>query len=274
MPTLALGELIGKLRCVKCGHGNLVLNSVDEISCPKCRRRYKVKEGIPVMLDNENVKGEYNVKVFENHAGKYDKWFEILKGGVLFKNEVKALKLLLKDVDIGESVEIGVGTGRFAQALGVKYGLDPAFKPLLFAKERGIIVVQGVAENLPFRDETFDSAIMIVTICFVKDLERSLREANRILRKGGNIVIGYIDRETKWGKLYLEKKRSGHLLYKNVNFYTFTELKEFLEKTGFKIEKITSTLSQEPTENPVEEEPKIGTKKGGFVTILAKKIPK
>ena len=49
-------------------------------------------------------------------------------------------------------MEIGVGSGRFAQPLGVKIGIDPSRNMLKFAKERGIQVIRGGGENLPFKD--------------------------------------------------------------------------------------------------------------------------
>lgn len=55
----------------------------------------------------------------------------------------------------GPSLEIGVGTGRFAEALGIEYGVDVSGRVLELAKRRGITVVEGSGENLPFRDESF-----------------------------------------------------------------------------------------------------------------------
>ncbi|MGQ4891299.1 MAG: methyltransferase domain-containing protein [Candidatus Njordarchaeia archaeon] len=265
--------LLNKLRCVNCGYEDLSFDPREKkIFCHTCGSAFEVRDGIPIMLRNEELHEIYNVKVFDEHAYKYDKWFEMLKGGVLFQNELAALKLLLKNVEIGEALEIGVGTGRFAHALRVKYGVDPAFKPLLIARNRGIIVVQGVAENLPFKNESFDTAVMIVTVCFVDNLEKSFGEAYRILKENGNLVIGYIDRDTEWGKIYLEKKKSGHLFYKNAKFYSYKEIEELLKRTGFRVARVTSTLSQKPTEKPTKEKPKMGRNRGGFVAILAKKL--
>ena len=67
------------------------------------------------------------------------------------------------------SLEIGVGTGRFAEALKIRYGVDPAPKMLELARPRGIDTVLGYAEKLPFHNDTFDSVFMITTLCFVQD---------------------------------------------------------------------------------------------------------
>ncbi len=49
---------------------------------------------------------------------------------------------------------------------------------LKLAKERGIQVIQGVGEELPFRDGTFDFVLIVVTFCFVENPVNILREAS------------------------------------------------------------------------------------------------
>jgi hypothetical protein len=44
---------------------------------------------------------------------------------------------------------------------------------------------------------------------------------------GGDVIIGFIPRNSKWGKLYLKKKTDGHRFYKHAKFYTLDEVKEF-----------------------------------------------
>jgi ubiquinone/menaquinone biosynthesis C-methylase UbiE len=72
----------------------------------------------------------------------------------LFSNELAAVKLLWRD-EFHAALEVGVGTGRFAEALGMEYGLDPAAGALRLAAARGIRVTQGNGESLPWPDDTF-----------------------------------------------------------------------------------------------------------------------
>ena len=48
----------------------------------------------------------------------YDGWFDTPEGRVLFRMEVEAVRLLMKDIK-RPFLEIGVGTGRFAKELGI-----------------------------------------------------------------------------------------------------------------------------------------------------------
>jgi hypothetical protein len=52
----------------------------------------------------------------------------------------------------GTGVEIGVGTGRFAEPLGIRVVIEPSKAMRRMAQKRGIEVIDGVAESLPFDD--------------------------------------------------------------------------------------------------------------------------
>jgi hypothetical protein len=84
---------------------------------------------------------------FDGHADRYDAWFDPPDGKTLFENELAALRLLWRDT-FHPAREIGVGTGRFAQALGIKHGVDPARSALALASARGVETIPGRGEAL------------------------------------------------------------------------------------------------------------------------------
>ena len=90
---------------------------------------------------------------FENYAQKYDEWFD--KNKFVYESELQAVKELLPRSENG--VEIGVGSGRFAAPLNIKLGVDPSKELGKIAKKRGINIISGVAESLPF---TFHNSIL------------------------------------------------------------------------------------------------------------------
>ena len=75
--------------------------------------------------------------VFDAHADKYDAWYDSEAGSAIFAMEVDCLKPLLHKYN-KPYLEIGVGSGRFAQVLGIGYGVDPSVVPLHMAESRGI----------------------------------------------------------------------------------------------------------------------------------------
>jgi ubiquinone/menaquinone biosynthesis C-methylase UbiE len=50
-------------------------------------------------------------------------------------------------------------------------------------------IVAGVAEELPFADESFDAVVATLVLCSVMDLDRALSEIRRVLRPGGRLLL-------------------------------------------------------------------------------------
>ncbi len=205
--------------------------------------------------------------VFDLFTNEYDAWFE--RNRYVYLSELNLLKKIIPKGVLG--LEIGVGTGRFAEPIGIEFGIDPSFNMLKLAKDRGIKVVVGVGENLPFKGESFDLVLIVVTICFVDNPIEVFTESNRVLKKGGEIVLGFVDKNSFLGKIYEDKKRAGNKFYKEAKFYSPEELGELLKKTGFRDLEFFQTLYNIPTEVKTIEEPIEGFGKGGFVVIKGRK---
>lgn len=209
---------------------------------------------------------------FDSLAAAYDAWFEE-EGKPVFAIEVQAFREILPLLS-KPWLEVGVGSGRFAQALVIETGIDPSIKLLDMARSRGVAVLLSKGENAPFRDGAFGAVFIIVTLCFVASPLKVLTEANRLLRRGGKIVLGLVLQESPWGQHYQVKKRKGHRFYKQATFYSYAEVKRLLNQTGFSIEHVLSTLSQKPGEVEHMESPQKGySPDAGFTVILADKAP-
>ncbi len=137
------------------------------------------------------------IEPFEKHPLQYEQWFDRHK--FAYESELQAIRKLLPQR--GNGLEIGVGSGRFASSLGIKLGLEPSRKMMEIAQGRGIEVIGGVGESLPFRDSQFDFATMVTTICFLDNVEVAFDEAYRILKPGGCLIIGFIDKDSSIGQL-------------------------------------------------------------------------
>jgi ubiquinone/menaquinone biosynthesis C-methylase UbiE len=207
-------------------------------------------------------------EVFNKHVKNYDEWYE--KNKYIYLSEVEALKKAIPQGKKG--LEIGVGTGRFAAVLGIEYGIDPSEKMLKIAQKRGIKTFLGYGEKLPFNDEEFDFVAIIITICFVKNPENVIKEAKRVLKIGGKLIIGIIDKNSRLGQFYLEKKKQGHLFYKYANFYSVDEIVKMLEKYGFGNFKFYQTIFKPIKEFKEVEMPKEGYGEGSFVVISAERL--
>ncbi|WP_433629414.1 class I SAM-dependent methyltransferase [Halomicrococcus sp. NG-SE-24] len=204
------------------------------------------------------------VEPFEKHTERYEQWFDEYEHA--YESELAALRRLLSSSDYG--VEIGVGSGRFAAPLGMAVGVDPSERMLARARDRGIDVVEGVAEALPLKDDAFDVALIVTTICFVDDIPATLSEVDRILGPDGTLVIGYIDKNSPLGQLYQELQDENPF-YRDAVFVSTDELVADLEAAGFTDFEFVQTIYHELDEIDEREPIHSGYGNGSFVGIRA-----
>lgn len=206
------------------------------------------------------------LEVFENFALEYDKWFE--NHEVEYALELKAIREYLPKE--GDGLEIGAGTGRFTQPLGISLGVEPSEAMRSLALSRGANTVAGTAESLPVVDATYDYAVLVTTVCFLDEPELAFKEVYRVLKAEGFIIVGLIDKESKLGKKYEDKKNKSKF-YKNANFHSVMEIQKKLEKAGFSnIECIQALLPGDTHEN-YKPEVKQGYGEGSFVVLRGQK---
>ena len=206
------------------------------------------------------------ISPFENYPDEYDNWFVTNKH--VFQSELNAIRKVLPSR--GEGVEIGVGSGIFAEPLGITEGIEPSRVMREKAKQRNINAINAVAENLPYPDRSIDFTLMVTTICFVDDIYRSFNEAYRVLKNAGSLIIGFVDKNSPIGTMYLEHKDES-IFYKDAVFYGTAELYDILNKTGFEIENTYQTVFGEIDKIRTIQDVLEGYGKGSFIVIKAKK---
>lgn len=175
---------------------------------------------------------------FDKHHHRYENWFA--NHYAAYCSELLAVQSLLPRYGFG--LEIGVGSGRFAAPLGVSVGIDPSATMLEHASARGIRVVQGVAEQLPFASGSFDYALSVTSLCFVDDVRAMLQESRRVIRPDGCLVLGFVDRGSDLGRRYLDAQ-AGSIFYRGATFYSAGEVEQLLPENGFPSQEWVQTLS-------------------------------
>ncbi len=99
----------------------------------------------------------------------------------------------------GQVLEIGAGTGAnldfYSSELESLTVTDPE-SPMLKRLQHRVgeqaplaTVLRASAEDLPFEDDTFDTAVSTLVLCGVSDQLRALRELHRVLRPGGRLLF-------------------------------------------------------------------------------------
>lgn len=168
---------------------------------------------------------------FDRLASEYDRWFE---DSAVFRAELACLRNLTSKMP-HPRLEVGVGPGRFAEALGLSFGVDPACGALRLATKRGIMVCQAVGEALPFGAGRFGTVVLLFALCFVADRSKVLLEAHRVSNKGGLLVVGMVPAAGPWGTSILAKKQAGNAFYRNVDLLEAEGAASLMRTAGYTV---------------------------------------
>ncbi len=186
--------------------------------------------------------------IFERYADDYDSWFDEHQEEYLA--ELSRIRQVLPPPD-SRSIEVGVGSGRFAAPLGIRIGVEPSRALCRMADRRGIGVIRGRVEALPIRTESCSSVLFVTVICFLDDPGAAFREIHRILSQEGFLVTAFIERDGPIHRKYLLDGGKGRFLSR-ARFYSQEDVCAFLSETGFDVKK--------------------GDARAGFCVIAAQKI--
>ncbi len=114
----------------------------------------------------------------------------------LYKEEqLNKVKLVLEHLNIRDEkvLDVGCGTAFYSDLFKNYTGLDNSREMIKGQKN----CIYGVAEDLPFRDKSFDIVISITAIHNFKDIKRAIREIKRVCKKRVAISVLKSSREFK-----------------------------------------------------------------------------
>jgi len=118
--------------------------------------------------------------------------------GPLEKYYIRRIRRKILKYAHGKVLEVGVGTGAnftlYPNDIKI-VGIEPSEAMLKKARLKldsakvPIELIQGNAEQLPFADDSFDTVLVTLVLCSVKDLNKSLSELHRVLKPGGTVIL-------------------------------------------------------------------------------------
>ena len=178
-----------------------------------------------------------------NLAPYYDDYWAAKDEGV----DPERLRSIVRAVQAGERVlDIGCGPGKVAQAMAAKgadvVGLDFSSTVLQSAAQRGVRVVQHDIDlsDLPFRAQTFDIVVFTQTIEHLFEYRHAVREAHRVLKDGGTLILS-IPNIAHWRfRLWLLLGRFPYIEdtqthSQHIRFFTVRDTRELCRDSGFRV---------------------------------------
>ncbi len=204
-------ESLSILCCPKCK--NELTFQKDLLFCLKCQRNFLIKDEIPRFIKTEELIGRNRKieKLYNLFAPFYSLTFKLLF--LLIGGEEKARRECLNWLEIKDNfsiLETSIGAGDdllyFKNKKLKIYGLDISIHMLRKCKENlrkwnlEAELFLGNAEELPFKNNSFDVVYHIGGINFFEDKKAAIDEMIRVAKPGSQILI--VDETEKMGKIY------------------------------------------------------------------------
>ncbi len=222
------------------------------------------------------------MEAFDLSAADYDSWYESKEGAFVDKVETELGFSLLPHEKGMRVLDVGCGTGNHSIKLarmGLQVtGIDISEKMLEIARKKAgaslsVNFLYMDAAKLEFENDSFDGAISITAFEFLPEPEKVLEEMFRVVKKGGSIVIGTLNRESSWGEMYTSEDYRKNSVFKYANLKSEEDIRNWCPE---KLKVVRQCLFVPPGAGEEEfnlrrEKELSETRKGGFICALWEK---
>lgn len=170
-------------------------------------------------------------------AQGYDRWYETADGKAHDQQQkAAAMRVLPLPAGNAKLLDVGCGTGhwsRFFASRGFRVaGIDVSPKMVSAALAPNTPAgLFGIADacSLPFGDGSFDVVAAMAAIEFVSDAEATVAEMFRCVRRGGDVVIGTLNRLAPLNRNRVADRKEP---YSSARLFSPTELRDLLAPYG------------------------------------------
>ncbi|XMB85285.1 class I SAM-dependent methyltransferase [Mycoplasmatota bacterium WC44] len=175
--------------------------------------------------------------IFDKEAKAYESWYKTLEGDYVLKKESELLLKMIGDTANKSILDIGCGTGVHSilvSSINNKViGIDCSKKMILEANKKAsdnLSFLEMDSTNLEFVDEQFDIVMSLAMIEFVEGKERVIEEAMRVLKPGGMLLVGTIQKHSEFANMYESQYFQENTVFKYASFMSREELESFFNE--------------------------------------------
>lgn len=247
---MEIDEFLKYVCCPKCKRD--LVHKQKLLACEKCRQDYEIKDGIPILIDFDNLSEHQRKQVdcFENYSimttedYKLEEWH---------KSFIRRFKDNFEDIGDKIVVDAGIGQGymtvELAKAGAVLLSFDLVFPALVRLKR--IVEKEGLtdrvflvccsAEELPFKTNTADYFVSNAVLEHLEEEKQAIEEMGRIGKERSGLMITVPLRYRYLNPLFVlgcvvQDRKIGHL-----RRYDEKSLQERFGRLGYHVKRVYYT---------------------------------
>jgi ubiquinone/menaquinone biosynthesis C-methylase UbiE len=173
---------------------------------------------------------------FDGLAAGYESWYATPLGAFVIAREEEALLSAIDDERPASIVDVGAGTGWWSRVLAGRgwrvTAVEPSEAMAGIGRDRcrGLAVewIEASAARLPLADATHDGALLFTVLEFVTDPGAALREAWRVVRPGGLVLVAHLEPRSPWAEMYRAAAEQGRQPWTAARFFAGHDLEHWL----------------------------------------------
>lgn len=205
-----------------------------------------------VYLDHRPAEAEH-ARIYPDDYHAYD--FSAERFGLVYRvrRRLEAHRLLKVAHDLPSDariVDVGCGDGfhlgllaEFGEPGWRLEGIDPDPRAARRGEELGLTIHTGTVEDVDLADDTYDLALLIMTIEHVADPAAVLEGILRVVKPGGRLLIITDNTGSPDFRLFKRRHWGGYHFPRHVNLFDQSSLRRLAGRTGWDVGELETMTS-------------------------------
>ena len=172
----------------------------------------------------------------------YGRWRRSRLGSLTERLEQEAVLRLSGSLAGRRVLDLGCGDGSyalladkegaFAVGLDISSGMLRAARGRAGAEAMRVIWCQASIDAIPFASDFFDIVVAVAVLCLSDDADAAVKEAARVLRPGGLLIIGELGKFSWWSLWRTVRGYLGSARWRHARFWSSRQLRRLVVEAG------------------------------------------